>query len=112
MKAPKIAALLALASLAIPAFAQQYVAPESPIIVTGPHAAQDELINEHVVQALSTDSRLAGRIGVQTMDREVELSGIVTNASQSRQAERDAKGVYGVRHVRNTLATRIGTSTN
>lgn len=108
MKTPILAAAIAVAALSIPAFAQDFVAPDSPIVVT----PQDELITQQVVAALASDSRLAGRIGVQTTDREVELSGIVTNASQSRQAERDAKGVYGVVHVRNTLSTRIGTSTN
>ncbi len=108
MKARIITAAIALAALTVPAFAQDFVAPESPIVVT----PQDELITQQVVNALANDARLAGRIGVQTTDREVELSGIVTNASQSRQAERDAKGVYGVVHVRNTLATRMGTSTN
>ena len=108
MKARIITAAIALSALALPAFAQDVVAPDSPIFVT----PQDELITQQVVDALASDSRLAGRIGVQTTDREVELSGIVTNASQSRQAERDAKGVYGVVHVRNTLSTRIGTSTN
>ena len=108
MKTRILAAAVTLTALGIPAFAQDVVAPESPIFVT----PQDELITQQVVQALANDSRLAGRIGVQTTDREVELSGIVTNASQSRQAERDAKSVYGVVHVRNTLSTRIGTSRN
>ena len=108
MKARVITAAVALAALTLPAFAQELVAPDSPIFVT----PQDEFITQQVMEVLANDSRLAGRIGVQTTDREVELSGIVTNASQSRQAERDARSVYGVVHVRNTLATRIGTSRN
>lgn len=112
MNARQAAALIAFATLSIPAFAQDVVAPDSPIIVTEPRLSQDDSITQQVMEALAADSRLAGRIGVQTLDREVELSGIVTNASQSRQAERDARSVYGVLHVRNTLSTRIGTSTN
>ena len=112
MKARNITAAIVLALLGTAAFAQDFVAPDSPIVVTSPRLTQDELINQQVVEALAGDARLSGRIGVQTLDQEVELSGIVTNASQSRRAEQDAMGVYGVRHVRNTLATRIGTSRN
>lgn len=112
MKARTITAALALAVLVTPAFAQDFVAPDSPIVVTGPRLSQDEIINQQVVDALAGDARLSGRIGVQTTDQDVELSGIVTNASQSRHAERIAMGVPGVRHVHNTLATRMGTSTN
>ena len=78
------------------------------IIVTETRGNQDLLITRGVVDALSQDARLAGRIGVETLDGDVELTGIVTTAGQSRQAERDAMGVSGVRHVHNGLATRIG----
>ncbi len=81
---------------------------DSPIIVTEPRWATDEMITRGVVDALQSDPRLAGRIGVETTDGVVELSGIVTTAGLSLQAERDAKAVYGVRNVRNVLATRIG----
>jgi BON domain-containing protein len=78
------------------------------IIVTETRGNQDLLITRGVVNALSQDARLAGRIGVETLDGDVELTGIVTTAGQSRQAERDAMSVSGVRHVHNELATRIG----
>ena len=81
---------------------------EPPVIVTAPRATEDELITSDVVDVLANDPRLSGRIGVETIDRSVELSGIVTSAGQARRAERDAKGVEGVRDVRNNLATRIG----
>ena len=110
MNARSIGTLIALAALSVPAVAA--TPPDSPIIVTEPRATADELITRQVVDTLSSDARLAGRIGVQTVDGEVELSGIVTNASLSRLAERDAKGVQGVRNVRNLLATRMGTSRN
>jgi osmotically-inducible protein OsmY len=83
-------------------------AAEPPIVVTESRATDDALITGEVVDTLAADPRLSGRIGVQTLDREVELTGIVTTAGQSRQAERDARSVYGVRSVSNKLATRIG----
>ena len=116
MPARRIALLVALATLAAPVFAMDhfYTKPTKvalhtePIVVTESRMPDDQAINEQVVDALASDPSLAGRIGVQTMDREVELSGIVTSPGQSRQAERDAKSVYGVRNVSNKLATRIG----
>lgn len=124
----RIAALLVSATLtafAVPALAAQAVvtgtAPAASyhlasadtgyapqIVVTETRGSQDLLITGAVVDALSQDARLAGRIGVETLDGDVELTGIVTTAGQSRQAERDAMGVSGVRHVHNQLATRIG----
>lgn len=89
-----------------PATTEVYYEP--PVIVTAPRMADDERITEDVVDVLAGDPRLSGRIGVETRDQEVELSGIVTSAGQSRRAERDAMSVYGVRNVRNNLATRIG----
>ena len=76
--------------------------------MTESRAADDETITRNVVDVLANDAGLAGRIGVQTTDREVELTGIVTSPGMWRQAERDAKSVYGVRNVRNLLSTRIG----
>ncbi|HWH42982.1 MAG TPA: BON domain-containing protein [Usitatibacter sp.] len=124
----RIAALLVSATLnafAVPAHAAQPVVTGSApvasyqlasaeigsapqIIVTETRGNQDLLITRGVVDALSQDARLAGRIGVETLDGDVELTGIVTTAGQSRQAERDAMSVSGVRHVHNELATRIG----
>jgi len=124
----RIAALLVSATLtafAVPAVAGQAVvtgaAPAAgyhlasadtgyapPIVVTETRGSQDLLINSAVVDTLLHDARLAGRIGVETLDGDVELTGIVTTPGQSRQAERDAMSVSGVRHVHNQLATRIG----
>ncbi|HET9651525.1 MAG TPA: BON domain-containing protein [Usitatibacter sp.] len=89
-----------------PAATQTYSEP--PIVVTEPRATEDELITQDVVDTLASDPRLSGRIGVETTDREVELSGIVTSWGQALRAERDARSVPGVSNVHNTLATRIG----
>lgn len=117
MQARRIALLVACATLAAPAFSMEHfhtkptkvaLHGEPPIVVTESRATDDSLITGEVVDTLASDSRLAGKIGVQTLDREVELTGIVTTAGQSRQAERDAMSVYGVRNVSNKLATRMG----
>jgi hypothetical protein len=118
-----------LAAAAMPAFGQTtifvetapsypaYVPPttyyyytEPPIVVTP--RDDDASINQGVVDTLASDPNLSGRIGVETRDREVNLSGIVTTEGQSMRAERDAKSVYGVSNVQNDLTTRIGPHTH
>jgi len=84
---------------------------EPPIVVTAPRN-EDVRINQDVVDTLATDPRLSGKVGVETRDREVELSGIVTNDGQAMRAERDAMSVDGVRNVQNNLTTRIGPHTH
>lgn len=83
---------------------------EPPIVVTP--RDDDASINQGVVDTLAADPYLSGRIGVETGDRNVELSGIVTTEGQSMRAERDAYSVYGVRNVQNNLTTRIGPHTH
>jgi len=137
---PKIrASLLAasLAALAAPAFAETttiYVAPaddeyapattyyyytappspvvyyEPPVVVTAPRATEDQLITYDVLDTLANDSRISGRIGVETRDNVVELTGVVTTPGQARRASRDAMSVDGVKYVRNNLDTRVGRS--
>ena len=93
-----------------PATTVTYVEP--PIVVTAPRADDDLRINQDVVDTLANDPRLSGRIGVETRDQEVELSGVVTTDGQSMRAQRDAMSVYGVRNVQNNLTTRIGPHTH
>ena len=78
------------------------------IVVTAPSLTEDEAINRDVVDTLASDPRLSGRIGVETYDRRVELTGVVTTSGQARIAARDALGVAGVREVDSQLRTRIG----
>lgn len=92
----------------VPATTVTYTEP--PIIVTAP-TPTDARINQDVVDTLAADPRLSGRIGVETRDREVELSGVTTTEGQALHAERDAKSVYGVRNVRNEITSRMGPHT-
>jgi BON domain-containing protein len=82
---------------------------EPPIVVRPDD--NDASINQDVVDTLALDPRLSGRIGVETRDREVDLSGIVGTEGQALRAERDAMSVYGVSNVHNELTTRIGPHT-
>ena len=81
-----------------------------PPIVVRPED-NDAALNQDVVETLALDPRLSGRIGVETRDRDVSLSGVVGTEGQARRAERDARGVYGVDNVHNELISRIGPHT-
>ncbi len=134
---PAVLATAALAAIAAPALAETlyietvpadrvYVPPTTyyyytepsttviynapPLIVTAPRPT-DAQINQDVVDTLAADPRLSGRIGVETRDRDVELSGVVTTEGQALHAERDAKSVYGVRNVHNEITSRMGPHT-
>lgn len=81
---------------------------EAPaIIVEAPTLTRDQAINDDVVDRLASNPKLSGRIGVDTYDRNVELTGVVTNPRQAELAERDARGIAGVRDVQNELRTRL-----
>jgi hypothetical protein len=84
----------------------EYVAPA--ITVTAPYLTEDQRITSDVVDAIAADPRVSGRIGVETRDNEVTLSGSTTTSGQARHAERDARGVAGVRNVTNEIRPRVG----
>jgi osmotically-inducible protein OsmY len=70
-----------------------------PIIVQGRRLSPDERITAQVVDALSNDSRLSGRIGVETSRAVVTLTGRLTDPVQIGWAEDDALGVAHVTDV-------------
>lgn len=83
-----------------------YVAPA--ITVTAPPLDEDQRITYDVVDTIAADPRVSGRIGVETRNNEVTLSGFTTTPGQARHAERDARSVDGVRHVDNQIRPRVG----
>jgi len=92
-----------------PATEVYYRAPD--VVVTAPRYYNDDVrITEDVVGVLASDSRLSGKIGVETWRNDVTLTGRVSTPGQARIAERDAKSVDGVRDVRNQLRTSVGGS--
>lgn len=101
-----------------PSLAEIYTTPttievveERPqVIVTAPLLTRDQAITQDVVDTLASDPRLSGRIGVETRNRTVELSGRVATPGQVRMAERDAKSVPGVREVQSQLRSSVGGS--
>jgi len=99
-----------------PSLAELYAPAPTPVIVeervivTAPTLTEDQAINRDVVDTLAFDPRLSGRIGVETRNNTVELSGRVATPGQVRIAERDAKSVPGVREVQNSIRSSVGGS--
>ena len=77
-----------------------------------PRLTEDQQINSDVVDSLASDPYLSGRIGVQTRDRDVNLTGTVGTPGQIRRAVRDARSVPGVDHVSSELRPRVGANTS
>jgi len=88
-----------------PVVTTTYVEPT--ITVTAPRDT-DAAITDDVAYAIASDTRISGRIGVETYRGEVSLTGRVTTPGQSDRAERAARSVDGVVDVHNTLNTRVG----
>ena len=99
-----------------------YVAPEPTvteviyeapaITVEAPRLTEDQAITNDVVDTLANDPWLSGRIGVETRDRDVNLTGTVGTPGQIRRAVRGAKSVPGVDHVTSELRPRVGANTS
>jgi hypothetical protein len=92
---------------AIAAPAPEY-RPHSAVTVTAPRPSEDELLRNAVMDRLSADPRLAGRIGVESFRHVVALTGRVTTRAQVDRAEALARSVQGVRDVENRLTSRVG----
>ena len=81
---------------------------EPPIIVTAPYLTEDQAITSEVMDRIATDGGISGRVGVDTFNNKVTLSGRVGTPWQADKAQRHAQNTPGVREVNNELRSRIG----
>lgn len=87
----------------------QYSTRES-VTVTAPRPSNDELLRNAVMDRLSGDARLQGRIGVEAYQHTVSLTGRVMSTMQVDRAESLARSVDGVWDVNNHVTARVGNS--
>jgi hypothetical protein len=85
---------------------------EESITITKPRLTEDQRIQAEVMERLATNPRLTGKIGVESADSVVRLSGYLMTSGQVWHAERDARSVRGVRHVVNEIRPRVGAITS
>lgn len=82
---------------------------EPGIVVQERRMTADERIQAQVMDTLAT-SNISGKIGVESNNSVVTLSGWTTTAMQADRASRYARGVVGVKYVENQIRPRIGGS--
>jgi hypothetical protein len=83
---------------------------EPAITITKPRITEDQRIQADVIDLLARNPNLSGKIGVESMDRVVTLSGYTSTVGQAYRAGRDARSVIGVRYVKNEIRPRVGGS--
>ena len=82
--------------------------PAPAITITEPRLTVDQRIQAEVMDVLARNPNLSGKIGVVSQDAVVTLTGYTVTSGQAWRAGRDARGVYGVRHVVNEIRPRVG----
>ena len=87
-------------------------AQEPGIIVIEQRLTEDERIQTQVMDLLERNPTLTGKVGVETRDQVVNLSGYLMTNGQVMRAGREAGSVYGVRYVVNEIRPRVGPITN
>lgn len=87
---------------------QQYTGES--VTVTAPRPSNDELLRNAVMDRISGDARLSGRVGVEAYRHTVSLTGRVMSDMQVDRAETLARSVDGVWDVNNYLSARVGKS--
>jgi osmotically-inducible protein OsmY len=87
------------------------VASAASITVTEQRLA-DQRIQAEVMNVLSRDTELSGRVVVEARDQVVTLSGYLATHGQVRRAGREASHVQGVRFVVNEIRPQVGRVTN
>lgn len=88
--------------------AQPVAADEPRITIEQKRLTRDERIQAEVLDRLSAISNVSGRIGVETNEAVVTLTGLVTTSGQAYRAGREARGVDGVLYVDNRIRAKVG----
>ena len=81
---------------------------DDAITITKPRLTEDQRIQAEVMERLAGNQRLSGKIGVESRDSVVHLSGYLATSGQVWHAERDAQSIRGVRHVVNDIRAKVG----
>ena len=67
-------------------------------------------LRRQVMDKIAANPHLYGKIGVETNDAVVRLSGYTTTAGMAYRAGRDAGSIVGVKYVQNEIRPRLGGS--
>jgi osmotically-inducible protein OsmY len=103
-----LTATLALAQTPAAERTKLAAATEPSITITEQRLGLDERIQANVMDVLARNPDLTGKVGVETTDQVVNLSGYLMTPGQVWRAGRDARGVQGVKQVVNEIRPRVG----
>ena len=85
--------------------------PQPPVTVETRRLSLDERIQGDVIDAIYNMPNISGKIGVESHDAVVTLTGYTMTGGQAWRAARTAGGIQGVRYVQNEIRPRVGAST-
>ena len=94
---------------AVPAPAVERTAQAS-ITIEERRLTLDERIQGDVMDRIAQGQNVSGKIGVETHDAMVTLTGYTSTAGQAYRVGREARGIAGVKGVDNQIRPRIGGS--
>jgi len=95
---------------AAPETSPQLNVPSVPITIEDRRMSMDERIQSEVMDKLAASPNISGKIGVESKDAVVTLTGYTTTSGQAYRAGRYAGSVEGVKYVQNDIRARIGGS--
>jgi hypothetical protein len=84
--------------------------PQPAITIEQRRLSEDERIQAVVMEKLANNPRLSGKIGVESYDSVVTLTGYTSTVGQATRAGYDARSVIGVKYVQNQIRPRVGGS--
>ena len=83
---------------------------QPPVTVEQRRLTLDERIQGNVIDAIYSMPNVSGKIGVESHNAVVTLSGYTMTAGQAWRAARTAGSIDGVRYVQNDIRPRLGGS--
>jgi len=83
---------------------------QPPVTIEERRLTLDERIQGDVMDAIYNMPNVNGKIGVESHNAVVTLSGYTTTAGQAWRAARTAGSIQGVRYVQNDIRPRLGGS--
>ena len=83
---------------------------QPPITIEQRRLTLDERIQSDVMDAVLHTPNITGKIGVESNDAVVTLTGWTNTSGQAYRAGRSAQGVQGVKYVDNRIRPRVGGS--
>lgn len=86
------------------------VAAQPPLTIEDRRLTPDQRIQALVMDKIALSSNISGKIGVESNDQVVTLTGYTVTAGQARRAGALAGSVDGVKYVQNEIRARIGGS--